>query len=115
MRILICGSRNWIKLDAIENVLNQFDPRRTIVLHGMAHGADTQAGIIAIDKGFDVETYPAEWDKYGRFAGFKRNIQMLDEGKPHLVIAFQLDNSRGTQHTINEARKRNIPVEVINE
>jgi hypothetical protein len=36
---------------------------------------------------------------------------MLDT-KPDLVLAFQRDGSRGTQHTIDEARKRGIPVEV---
>ena len=60
----------------------------------------------------EPQRFPADWDTYGKQAGFIRNIQMLDE-KPDLVIAFQKNASRGTQHTINEARKRGIPVEVI--
>lgn len=40
-----------------------------------------------------------------------RNLAMLDE-KPDLVIAFQINGSAGTQHTIDQARKRGIPVEV---
>lgn len=51
-----------------------------------------------------------------RFGGFKltdiRNIEMLDLG-PDLVIAFWDGASRGTLHTMTEARKRGIPVEVI--
>jgi hypothetical protein len=37
---------------------------------------------------------------------------MLDTG-PDLVLAFQRNGSRGTQHTIDEARARGIPVEVF--
>jgi hypothetical protein len=37
---------------------------------------------------------------------------MLDE-KPDLVIAYWNGKSNGTAHTISEARKRGIPVEVI--
>jgi hypothetical protein len=35
--------------------------------------------------------------------------------KPHLVIAFHddIDNSKGTKHTVTEARKRGIEVEII--
>jgi hypothetical protein len=37
---------------------------------------------------------------------------MLDD-EPDRVLAFQRNGSRGTQHTIDEARRRGIPVEVV--
>ena len=37
---------------------------------------------------------------------------MLDE-KPDEVIAFQLNSSKGTQHTIDNALKRGIPTRVF--
>jgi hypothetical protein len=37
---------------------------------------------------------------------------MLDQN-PGLVIAFWDGKSRGTAHTIGEARRRGIPVEVV--
>jgi hypothetical protein len=33
--------------------------------------------------------------------------------EPDLVLAFQRDQSPGTQHTIGLARKREIPVEIF--
>jgi hypothetical protein len=66
---------------------------------------------VARSLGLRVEQYPANWREWPRTAGFVRNIQMLDSGVD-LVIAFQRALSRGTQHTISEARKRGIEVEV---
>ncbi len=48
----------------------------------------------------------------GRRAGLDRNVRMLDS-KPDLALAFWDGQSRGTGHTITEARRRNIPVTVV--
>ncbi len=60
----------------------------------------------------EVREFPAEWNKFGRSAGYRRNLVML-EHDPDLIIAFQLDNSPGTAHAIEHARKKGIPIEVI--
>jgi hypothetical protein len=65
----------------------------------------------ALMLGLDSERYAADWKQYGKRAGILRNLQMLDQ-RPDLVLAFQRNGSRGTQHTIDEARKRGIAVEV---
>lgn len=87
-------------------------PRGATVIHGGARGADMQAGVYARALGFDEKVFPADWRGKGKAAGIIRNLQMLDEC-PDLVLAFQRSGSTGTQHTINEARKRGIPVEVV--
>lgn len=111
MRILICGSRHWQDIHAIRMCMVKLDPN-TEIIHGAAPGADSIAGFLADDFGFSVRSFPADWKKYGRAAGPIRNKQMLDE-EPDLVIAFRMPNSRGTQNTINEARRRKIPVKVV--
>jgi len=110
---VICGSRNWSDIHTIRKRLISLPPDSTIV-HGAAPGADTIAGWLAEDLGFSVERFPADWEFYGRKAGFIRNIEML-KSSPDLVIAFHKDESKGTAHTIKEARKRGIPVEVYSE
>lgn len=109
--LLVCGSRDWTDEAAIVNALARYADRPVTVIHGGARGADRMAGNIARRYGFDVKTYPADWDRYGKRAGILRNLQMLDQ-EPAVVLAFCKDGSRGTQHTINEARRRGIPVEV---
>lgn len=115
MKVLACGSRNWHDDRAIYDrlaVIANNAQEEPVLIHGGAKGADSVAGEYALGLGFLVRVFPAEWDRYGKTAGRVRNIKMLEE-KPDLVLAFQIDGSPGTQHTIDEARKRGIPVEVI--
>ena len=113
MRILVCGGREWNNAARILARLAPLGPGHTIV-HGAARGADTLAGHAAHSLGLTVETFPADWNKHGKKAGILRNLQMLDT-KPDLVIAFHpsIETSKGTGHTVKEARRRGIPVEVI--
>lgn len=110
MKVLVCGSRDWPDYVAIRRRLEQL-PKGTTIIHGGAPGADQDAGIIARSLGFDQHIFPAQWQTYGKRAGIFRNLQMLDQ-EPELVLAFQKNGSTGTQHTISEARRRRIPVEV---
>lgn len=110
MKVLICGSRHWRDIHAIRRRIIKLPPTTTII-HGGARGADRLGGWLAEDLGFTVHEMKADWQTHGKRAGFLRNLAMLDE-KPDLVIAFQINGSAGTQHTIDQARKRGIPVEV---
>lgn len=111
MLVLVCGSRGWTDTHAIRDRMADL-PASSIILHGKAPGVDTFAGWIANDLGFTVREFPADWERYGKRAGIVRNLAMLDES-PDLVLAFWDGESSGTRHTVTEARKRGIPVEVI--
>lgn len=111
MRVLICGSRSWDDIQTIRMRLVTLPPD-TVIVHGAAPGADTIAGMLATDFGFTVEAHPADWDRHGKRAGIVRNLAMLDT-HPDLVVAFYDGVSRGTGHTISEARRRGIAVEVV--
>lgn len=109
--ILVCGSRGWTDREAIRKVLCNL-PKGTIVLHGAARGADMQADYIARELRLQVERMKPDWERYGRRAGFVRNLAMLDREPTH-VYAFWDGTSRGTAHTIEEARRRSIPVTIV--
>lgn len=109
--VLVCGSRGWLDVPTVRQHLSKL-PRGSLILHGGARGADQIANTIARSLGLDVREFPADWAHLGRRAGYARNIEMLDE-HPDFVLAFQLDGSTGTQHVIDSARDRGIPVEVI--
>jgi hypothetical protein len=116
VKVLVCGSRDWTDGNAVASRLTALpgEHEEITVLQGGARGADALAATVAINLGFNVRSFPANWRPGGIYnprAGLDRNIAMLDE-RPDLVIAFQINGSRGTQHTIDEARKRGIPVEV---
>lgn len=123
MRVLVCGSRDWTDAQPIAQMLHaawetaQLNFHAThvsdmIVMHGKARGADTIADTIARARGHTIDERPADWRGQGRRAGILRNLAMLDEA-PDLVLAFQLNGSRGTQHAIDEARRRGIETVVV--
>jgi hypothetical protein len=115
--ILACGSRDYRDRSVIYLALaaqqwkwieeREVEQEPILVIHGGARGADTLAGQCAAELGYEVKAFPADWDQYGKRAGILRNLQMLDE-QPDLVLAF--GEGRGTNHTVAEAKRRNIPV-----
>lgn len=130
MKVLVCGSREWGSSQPIYDRLKACG-RGTKVIHGNARGADTLAANAAWKLGYEVEPFNADWTVHphtpeGRIrmrrdgtlydvgAGRARNLLMLDQN-PDLVLAFQKNGSTGTQHTIDEARRRGIPVEVYSQ
>ena len=115
-RILCCGNRNWSNYTIILEELKIF-PSGTIIIEGEAKGADKLSAKAANELGFTVLKYPAKWAIYGKAAGPIRNKQMLNEGKPTLVIAFHNDiaSSKGTKDMVNQARKAGLSVKIVNE
>ena len=112
MRVLVCGSRKWTDYAVIERRMKALPPW-TVIIEGEARGVDKAARLIAKHLGLEVVPFPADWDKYGKAAGPIRNQQMLDEGKPDLVLAYPMPGSVGTQDMIARAKKAGIPVEEV--
>ena len=111
MKVLVCGSRNWIDELPIRQCLLSLRP--SLVIEGAARGADSLAAKVARSLHIPVREFPAQWEKFGRSAGYRRNLQMLLEGKPDLVVAFPLGVSSGTWNMVAIARKAGVPVKVF--
>src|SRR5690606_3743671 len=115
MRVLICGGRDYNNFGEASNIIRNHlatmssDPPKkedVVFITGMARGADHIPFHLGdLDEWGGVLEFPADWDTYGKSAGHIRNQQMLDEGKPDLVIAFPTNKSRGTYDMINRAKK----------
>lgn len=111
MRVLVCGDRHWTDKDAIRSRLSKLqDAGYDTVIEGEALGADSIARDEARELGMAVLSFPANWAKYGRAAGPIRNKQMLDEGKPNLVLAFHgnIKESKGTKNMLIQAESQGI-------
>ncbi|MCL6592088.1 MAG: DUF2493 domain-containing protein [Firmicutes bacterium] len=113
MVVLVCGSRDYTDYGKVYDCLKSIDVSQ--VLAGGCRGADTLAVAAAKACGYPFREFPADWRKFGKAAGPIRNQQMLDEGKPDLVVAFHedLENSKGTKDMIRRARSQGIPVRLI--
>lgn len=108
MRTLVCGSRSIKDGPFVFQALDALNPWPTCIISGMAHGPDKMAAAWAKYRGVPLEEHPAQWQTYGKSAGFKRNLEML--ARAERVVAFWDLESKGTLHTIQEARKRNLTV-----
>jgi hypothetical protein len=127
-RILVCGGRDFDNWGLLRDTLYDITDERNwvtekdiafnylpdvVIIHGGAKGADDLADQWAAVNWTGLEIYPADWDKYGKKAGPIRNQQMLDEGKPDLVIAFPTPKSRGTWDMVRRAQKANIETIIV--
>ena len=66
------------------------------------------AGAWAEAQGISHEVFKADWDGLGAKAGPIRNRQMLEEGRPDLVVAFP--GRSGTDHMKRSAQAAGIEV-----
>ena len=122
MRLLICGSRKYKGYEFVRNTLDRImeergccgkhgpiDSRIPItVIHGGAQGVDWLADQWAVVNWLHIEEYKAKWDVHGLTAGPIRNQQMIDMGKPDLVVAFP--GGRGTKDLVQRAKSKGIEV-----
>lgn len=108
MRVLVCGGRDYTNGRRLRFFLDMLEEPISVLIEGGARGADRLAKEWAEDRQVPVETYPADWDRHGRSAGYIRNQQMLKEGKPDLVVAFP--GGRGTANMVALAQKAGVRV-----
>jgi len=101
MRVAIVGSRDFGSPDVVEAYVNSLPPD-TIVITGGARGVDRWAENYARAREMTVELFPADWTRYGKSAGFRRNVQMVERADK--VVVFWDGKSPGTKHSIELAR-----------
>jgi len=107
-RILVCGGREFREIDYLNVTLDVLRPTMAVLIHGCAPGADTLADLWAERNKVIVIRFPADWKRYGRGAGPKRNAEMIKDGKPDLVVAFP--GGSGTADLKRRARLAGIPI-----
>ena len=112
MRVLITGSRDWDAFTAIAYAIEDAIPLNpagvTIVSGACPTGADEMAEEYARMWGMTVERHPADWETYGKRAGFIRNAEMVALGAD-VCLAFIKNDSNGATMTANQAEKAGIP------
>lgn len=106
MTLLVCGGRSFRNAAWLRAALDALQPDR--LMEGGGSGADALARGWARDHGVPTITYFAAWDRYGRSAGPRRNQQMLDEGKPDLVLACP--GGKGTADMVTRAQAAGVQV-----
>jgi hypothetical protein len=116
MRVLICGGRDYNDFGRVERAMevvqDNYYARATCIISGHARGADRLGEDYAAKNDLELEIYPAKWDVYGKSAGYKRNVQMAEEGKPNVILA--MPGGRGTDMMIKIGIDKKIDTVVVN-
>ena len=117
-RVVIAGCRNYDNYDEakayidllLSNIRKEYD---IVIISGGASGADALGERYAKENGLRLEIYPADWKKYGKSAGPRRNkkMAMLSD----YVICFWNGESKGTKSMIYYAKryKKTIKIKMI--
>jgi len=134
-RVMVTGSRTWAKcphdpvhpaqlpcsvviehrrvmLEAFaEHVVPLAREYHLELIHGDAEGADKlAANYWSFYRYGPITAFPANWD-LGKGGGNARN-GVLVAHMPDLVLAFHLDNSRGTADAIRQAKAAGLTVHI---
>lgn len=114
VRLAIVGGRDFQNYELMKAKLAELRKSTNIiqVVSGGARGADSLGERWADENGIPKRIFPAQWDKYGKSAGFRRNKDIV--ANCDVVAAFWDGESRGTAHTISLARETGKTLHVFN-
>ena len=117
MNVIVAGGRDFTDSNKMLNVImdmidrNELPSEPTLIC-GMAQGADITAYFLFKGANCDVIEMPADWNTYGKSAGYRRNVEMSKLADK--AICFWDGKSRGTKHMVDIMKAANKPVHVIN-
>ena len=113
MKLIIAGSRTVTNVQIVAHALRKFNFKPNMVdeiVSGTARGVDQLGENIAKQRCIKVKRFPADWDKYGKSAGYRRNAEMAEYADQ--LLAVWDGESKGTKHMIDLMRKQYKPVYV---
>ena len=106
MKVAIIGSRSLVVKD-----FEKYIPENvTEIVSGGAKGIDICARGYANAHGIKLTEFLPEYEKYGKSAPLKRNLQIIEYADE--VIAFWDGSSAGTKYVIDNCRKMNKKITV---
>ena len=106
-KVVVFGSREFNNYSLVEKYLNALVKmyKNIEIVSGHARGADSLGEAYATSHGLNLHLYPAEWDKYGKSAGYVRNKRMAEVSD--IGIGFWDGKSKGTKHMMDLLVKEN--------
>ena len=112
--VIVCGGRDFTNRDFVFSILDEHHKKTTIglIIQGGAAGTDAMAAEWANSRAIPYKEFKADWKRYGKSAGPKRNKEMLEylmkRTAKKYVIAFP--GGAGTLNMVIQATSANIAV-----
>lgn len=115
MKIIIAGSRtfkNYLFLkEKLDIIFVNTKKEEIKIVSGTADGADKLGEKYAKENNIEIIQMPADWDKFGKKAGYIRNEEMAKIADA--CVVFWDGNSKGSKHMIDLANKYKLKLRVI--
>jgi predicted Rossmann fold nucleotide-binding protein DprA/Smf involved in DNA uptake len=107
MKIAVVGSRSLDNYQLVKSILEQYTFSQ--IVSGGAKGIDTLAEQYSDELGLiEPLVILPDWKQYNRGAGAVRNREIVDTAD--FVVAIWDGKSKGTQISINHAKKTHKPI-----
>ena len=115
IKIVIAGCRNFSNYKLAKefidlSIADICGNNEIVIISGGAKGADSIGEHYAKENGFEIQRFPADWKRYGRGAGPKRNKEMAEYCD--FAICFWDGKSKGTKSMIGYAEKLGKTVKI---
>ena len=115
IKVIVAGSRNFDNYDLLkENLLyylQRYDLTTVEIVSGTARGADSLGERFAMEYGCKIKRFPADWNKYGKKAGYIRNRQMAEYADA--CVCFWDGKSKGTKWMIELAKQKGLNLRIV--
>ena len=109
MKVIIAGSRTITDYEIVKTAIKNSGwlDKMTVIVSGCARGVDKLGLRFAKENNISTAEFPADWKKYGRGAGYRRNAEMANYGDA--LIAVIQNNSVGTTDMISRMVDKGKP------
>lgn len=116
MKLIVAGGRDFTDTNRMIADLQKLVESGEItdspeLVCGMARGADMLAYSLWTNNRMPIHNFPANWNKHGKSAGYKRNQEMGEFADA--AVCFWDGNSKGTKHMIDIMNRLNKPVYIV--
>ena len=110
MKVILAGCRSITDSNELEAAIREASFEITEVVCGEARGVDALGRRWAEDHRIPVASFPADWEREGRRAGYLRNARMAEYAEA--LIAVWNNRSPGTRNMIQVACEKGLRVYV---
>jgi hypothetical protein len=112
LKVIIAGSRDITDYAIVELAIanSGIEDEITTIVSGTARGVDQLGERYAKEHKKKLAKFPADWDTYGKKAGYLRNTQMAEYSDA--LIGIWDGASYGTKHMIDIANRAGLYVYV---
>lgn len=113
-KVIVAGGRDYNNYEELKYVCDFYLKNKNVdeveIVSGCARGADALGERYASERGIAVVRFPANWDRWGKKAGYLRNNEMYLYADA--LIAFWDGKSAGTKSMIRLATDGGLDVRV---